>query len=508
MIIEEDIELDKSWYKRSSRNTLSYDRPRIYLKYCGDNVILDRKNRQFDLLTCLTMSLDRNVVVCDPSKSIARILFPDNHRTATYRNIKIRARDRDHTNITTRRGNRWGSILLIDHLSEIKDAEEETEGTIQGFADLGVPIKFITSPARMFEEILSSTYNLMSFPNLMSDSIGESVLTYAINCFRGGRMEAFMCGKIDEGHDYDFNSAYFSVLKDIPSLHPFVIKWKESREYIPEALFGFCKCYVTVPEDMTIGPVANRLKIGNRPPREYYIVGRSVAWRTKAEIDLLLSVGAKVVITTGYWGVPISEISYPFRKATNVIENAVKNPSTRGWAKSIASMSWGKFASPGSLWNPIYSAYITSEIRCAITRMALRDPDNIVAITVDGLMSKRKLPGQEITSEIGGTKSKIVKGAISLSDYYRHDPVNPRQWNLTENGVVVNIKFRKVEGNNILIPYGSSKRLSPVKNLTLSEILKENIPMGVPTPEDAVSMYFTKKDFIPIKTFRGYHGSS
>jgi len=249
-----------------------------------------------------------------------------------------------------------------------------------------------------------------------------------------------------------------------------------------------------------IGPTAVKMEIKGKPARLFYPVGESECWRTKDEIDLIKKYDlGDVEIIEGSWAVPSREPVKMFSGASRVIERSILDHASREYAKYIASISWGKFASIHSpLWNPVYASFITSRVRSIITEIALQHADDIIAIAVDGLLTESPLPGSMVSDSLGDLKVKRFDKIISLADYYRYSPLlgsDEYTWEVRDDGIIIKIRH-PVEGRMFArVPFGSTKRLSP-SNLTLSDLEKNVYQLNPPTPEEAIELFFTTREFI------------
>ncbi|GAG18744.1 unnamed protein product, partial [marine sediment metagenome] len=246
-----------------------------------------------------------------------------------------------------------------------------------------------------------------------------------------------------------------------------------------------------------------RVEASPRPPRTFFPVGKNISWRTKSEIDMLLEYDlAKVKIIKGSWGVPDREQYLLFSGAAKIIEQLMADERSKDYAKFIASTSWGKLASVYSpLCNYIYASYITAEVRCIITKLAIQNVNNLIAIAVDGLaIDSPMIDPTNVTNQVGGLRCDIIGQMVSLADFYRYNPEEKRPgWHVSDNGIIIRVKPTPVRGEGeYVIPFGSTKRRNP-ENLTYEKLTTQQFSLNPPTPEDTMELYFTERDKFPGK---------
>jgi hypothetical protein len=507
MIVESDRILDLSALKHSRPFVESKKRPQKYWRMVDEHTIDSSDGCvHFNTIVELLRSfVGENSIISDPKGIMFELMLSVVVADVSSRSVKIgdmtvQLSSKDRTYYSLRIGNNWGSVWIWDDDYSSIDLEKHCVEMILAFKGFGWNIDRILPPTKMFERLLLEKTNYGDLPDIkaVSDSsypfstgdISPTVITRAWNCFRGGRMESATLGSCTRVFDYDFNSAYFSVLRKLPSLR--YIRWVDSKEYVKEAMFGFCRCEVDINDDSPVGLCAVRVSTGSRPIRQYYPNGENGSWRLKSEIDLCKKSGeASVDITEGSWGILKDNAYMVFDRASRILEKALKNPVTRNMAHAMASISWGKMASVTSpFFNPIYASYITGEIRVRTTELALMLERDLIAMSVDGVSVCKRLPENLVSNEIGALKVREIDNMLSVSDYYRYDKKNPpKHWVLGDNGILI-------KDLNVNVPFGSSKRKSP-KGLSLSVLEKNQFKLSPPSSEDVMELYFTTNDIVP-----------
>lgn len=498
MISENGLKLDESLLRRSRPFGKIKERPQKFWRMVDQDVVDSLSgNVSFKTLPdLLELFLGSDSIVSDNKEifyhKISGLLLSDMLADKSVKcgdiTITISSKDRSFYNI--RKGNEWGSIWLWDDDYSPSELEKVINNIILGFYDAGWEVHRILPPVKMFERLLLEKTTYGDFPDILSGEINPEAAIRAWNTFRGGRMESAILGSCSNVFDYDLNTAYFSVLRTLPSLR--FVDWVDSKKYVKNAFFGFCRCNVDVADSTPVGLCAVRVKAGNKPMRQYYPSDENESWRTKSEIDLLNKSGlASVEIVSGSWGIPRDNAPFAFMRVAAVMEKAIKDPRCFNMAKSMCSVCWGKLASITSpFFSPVYASYITSEVRARVTELSLLLERHLVAITVDGLSVCKRLPESMVSSEIGALKERKVDKMISLSDYYRYNEDDPpKTWSLVDDGVFI-------DGLSLKVPFGSSKRISP-KSLSLSVLKNNQFVLAPPTSEDVIELYMTTNDFVP-----------
>jgi hypothetical protein len=500
MIVESDLVLDRKLLRHVGPSDFGRKvRSHSFWRVIDSNSI-ESEDGVFcfdELYELLDKFLETDAIVSDINSILYKMMQEAfavdgiiTERAIKCKDITVIMSSKDRTFYSLRYGNIWGSVWIWDDILTPAGLRENVKGIIDGFCDAGWSISRVSPPAKMFEELLLDKSSYRDFPDIVSGAIDEKVAIRAWNCFRGGRMEAARLGSCKNVFDYDLNTAYFSVLRNLPSLR--FVEWVDTNKYVKEAFFGYCRCEVDVADSAPIGLCAVRLKSGKKPMRQYFTVDLSTCWRTKSEIDLLNNSGwAKVNILEGSWGIPKGSAPLAFAYVSRILERALADKRCYNMAKVMCSVCWGKMASvSSSLFNPVYASYITSEVRSRVTELALGLEKSLIAIAVDGISLFKELPRHMISSEIGALKEKKIDNLISLTDYYRYNFAEPsKSWRVESDGIALNALPVK-------IPFGSSKRVSP-KDLSFEMLRNEQFLLRPPTSQDAVELYFSTKDMVP-----------
>lgn len=505
MLFEEQLEIPKNLeYYRPIPSGARTQRDKIFLQFikndnCSIRVVSEDDDYKIECVEqMLSLFSGMDMVVSDSYglflamlRSEARIDDLRNKRKTSCGRHTLSLSSSDWTYFTVRSGNRWGSLFLWADDLTAKQLCQYYCNILLSCKKAGWHIDKILPSQKMFEKLIQDKVSYKMMP-VVSEDLSEKVLKTSYSCFKGGRMEACCLGSYLQVFDVDMNSAYFSALEVLPPLHPGCMRWIDSKEYVHDAIFGFCRCHVFIDENLTIGPVAVRMAIPGYPSRLYYPTGELELWLTKDEIDLLSWASVECEILDGVWGVLYKEDLRIFSPVVSVLSKMIEDPVSRPMAKHMASVSWGKFASQlSTLWNPVYSSFITARVRTNITRIASETP-GLVAITIDGIATTDPLSEEMLSNKIGGLKMRKLHNMISLTDFYRSFDGNDKEWIVEKDHIAI-----EAEGGEIRVPFGSTKRLNPRRKLDLKTLQENVFKLRPPTPDECMELYLTKKDLLP-----------
>jgi len=444
--------------------------------------------------------INRNTLVSDPNSLFVQMVntlsdedFITNRKVESTDGIILMS-DSAGTFCLIRRGNLWGSVLCVERDLNPESLRDHANSIFAAFDEAGWSIDRISSPSRMIEDLILAKTNYLAFPDLASGEIDYTVLDRAYNCLKGGRMECAILGMCPTVFDYDLKSAYFTILRDLPSVRSGFIEWVDSKEYIKDALFGFCRCYVCVDDEVSLGPVGVRLSMGDKQPRLFYPIGDIECWMTKDEIDMVIrSDTADVEILEGSWGVPKRESPKIFGGVSSVIDKLIDDPRSRNVAKYMASVGWGKFAYQKSpLFNPIYAAHVPASVRARVTEIGLSLGESLIAITIDGVVSTSPVDDKFLSD---GSFRCDLNGEtmVSLTDFFRLASNKGGNWEVDEDGVILWTHPMMFTGGRIKIPFGSTKRVGP-SNLHIRDLMNNQFVLKPPSDEEAIELFLSTQE--------------
>ena len=168
----------------------------------------------------------------------------------------------------------------------------------------------LTSPVAIYEECV---LDYLDLPKLQD--IPKEVALYAGACMGRSWVEAHQLGYWPEAKDYDIQSAYSSIAKDLPDIR--YCRWLESKNYQPNAIFGFAETEMTIYPDVMVHPILFEAEDGS-------LESRTGTWprkTQKCEMDLIDKWGiGEYKILNGYWMMPPKhlkgELPKPLKQST------------------------------------------------------------------------------------------------------------------------------------------------------------------------------------------------
>ena len=485
------------------------------LKVCGDGLVVDAEGREYELnsLEKITDMVMGKVCVFSEEQNdfnrIIKYLGEDiileiaKNRKIKKNGLTVSVQDNVGREFSFRKSNLFGWLRNIPDVFEenidVKTMSRQYEEMLNTLRSSGFAISSLSSAPKMAQNFFHS--NLRGFiPSL--EELDRKHWERASYATKGGRMEAGKIGEFKNVYDYDMVSAYGSLLKDLPCISPYYMKWFSSRQYHPEADMAFCLCEVNMPlsED---GFAPFRMDFGN----VFFPYGKFGTWLAKPEIDTLLMLGIDVKIREGSFGKIIKDFR-PFERITENLWELKNYPSCYKVAKGMLSKGWGKFLSVydngkvSSLWNPIYAAHITSMARARLLELTrLIGENNLVVFSIDGFSSKRPLPESLLSDDLGGLKLHYTGAMTSYTDFFR-DIGQKKSWEITDDGVyfegsgyvsIFGMKVFRYEDIckpiqvSRCVPFGSTKRGG--QDLKLKDILNNEIRLNPPHVKDVRDMY-------------------
>lgn len=223
----------------------------------------------------------------------------------------------------------------------------------------------------------------------------KPLLDYAMRSYNGGKFEVTVKGT-GYLYEYDIVSAYpFEIANLVDIRDARVIK---SHQYRNDALYGFLKCNIKIPYNVS-SPVALKRGVVN-----IYPIGEYQKVITKVEYDYLIKYGCDITILKAYWLVKQS-ITYPYKYEVEKLMK-LKNEFKRiGQAmkyhtvKIFLNSFYGKFVQliekdgtykAGGSWNPIYGSIITSNCRVKISEVQQLNK-SVIAVHTDSVISTKPL---------------------------------------------------------------------------------------------------------------------
>lgn len=288
---------------------------------------------------------------------------------------------------------------------------------------------------------------------LMVYQLDEPLARVFLQAYYGGRFEVLKRGLYENVKEYDLNSAYPSIMAQMPILtENYKVKHYEGWDY---PLYGCYHVVIDIPEDCYYGPLPERLKTG----LVVYPVGQYDTWVTYPELNFIDQLGLDYKIVESYEIYDenaTNVLAGPIRQLYDLKSKAKKegNKALEEQAKILLNSLYGKFiqSNPlkdlkkvtdyaeiedgqdlveiagtlyravskktfklGRLFNPAYASYITATTRCRLIR-SLEEKD-ILAFHTDSLLTFRTM---DTGSDLGEWSLKSQGEAeIIKTGYYR-----------------------------------------------------------------------------------------
>lgn len=290
-------------------------------------------------------------------------------------------------------------------------------------ANLLLP-KFFTSHASLSKQYFRYNCRIPSIKH-----IPLNILDIAFETYYGGRFELLKKGFFEYLISYDINSAYPSVIRELPSLK--YGNWIKVKKINKNECIGFYKVHVKIPE-LYVSPLPLRLK-GNTV---VYPTGNYVLWITWYEADLLRKYIHRIAY--GYEYIPLNREYYPFRKGVDYLyelklSNKEINEVFYWLFKLVLNALYGCFLErhrkpdgniySGILFNPIYASIICAKVRWQLLKIIPKKYlKYIVAFHTDSILSMKDLKinlGNKIgqwSKELEGSGVILKTGIYQIGD--------------------------------------------------------------------------------------------
>lgn len=243
------------------------------------------------------------------------------------------------------------------------------------------------------------------------------LLDFALKSYRGGRFETMQRGYFDKLYNYDIRSAYPTEIAELEDCNGSVIS---DAEYHPDAAHSFLKCDVEIYNSL-ISPLGAKQKTLMIYPNGVF----KDIYLTKREYELIDKLGFPIKVKEGMH--LIGSSGKPFHDEIHRIFNLrneyKQNGDDREYIlKIILNSTYGCFIQltktkevsseetdnysrigneivffknkfkAGTLFNPIWAAEITANVRCKLFEDSFRKANNIIAYATDGILTTSELP--------------------------------------------------------------------------------------------------------------------
>ena len=242
----------------------------------------------------------------------------------------------------------------------------------------------LTSPVAIWEQCVMNHLNLPT-----GFDAPEEAMEYAWYCSGKLWTEAYQIGYWEQAWDYDIVASFPSVARDLIDIRH--CKWVKANHYIMEAIYGYCKCVVTIYPETTVSPIIYIDDKGNLSTP----TGTWETYLTLAELDFILkwAIG-KVEMIDGWWVIPLKK-SKPLQiaMARLLIYKDSDDELVRMLAKRMSVGAYGKFGEEwadrfGKHFCPAWFSEISTQVRLQVAEWIYENKcqDHIIHISVDGVL--------------------------------------------------------------------------------------------------------------------------
>lgn len=244
----------------------------------------------------------------------------------------------------------------IDCFRKAEEARRIGEVVYNTLRNLGLNPKSLTSPIKTFEtEVLSK----MDLPKI--DNIPLEAGHYAYECCKGNWVEAFQLGHWKQTWNYDMISAYPAQIAKLLDIRKG--KWIQSKEYLSNAQYGYCRGTIDIDTDVTFTPLLHRQE-NKELPALYGVTGKYETFLTKKELDFLLYFDqGTFIIEDGWWWHADDNADMPLKNIINwlFLEKEKNEGESRTVIKRTMAAIFGKMLEIrnnqfGEQFNPVWAA--------------------------------------------------------------------------------------------------------------------------------------------------------
>jgi len=270
-------------------------------------------------------------------------------------------------------------------LERAKEAETAGQQVLDTCKELNLDCQFFATPVSAFFKNVK-----LDFPTIDDIPMRAGELAYA--CCNGGWVEGYKKGHFDKVYDYDMNSAYPSVLRDLVDLRKG--KWIYDKKYREDALYSFFRGEVDIQADFHPIMFADKREV----TKNYTPTGSFPRVLNKCKYEYIKrhKIGT-VDIQEGWHWIP-EDLIFPFRSTVDSLYahkcSAEPGSIKRDFVKRILTGIYGKLLEVhrgdfGDLFNPVYGAEIENQTHVKVAEFCLdanRQNAKPISIVVDGVV--------------------------------------------------------------------------------------------------------------------------
>lgn len=320
--------------------------------------------------------------------------------------------------------------------------------------------KFFTSHASLSKQYFRFNSKL---PQLKW--IPTNILDIAFQCYYGGRFEVLRRGSFKKLYNYDINSAYPDVIRELPSLK--YGNWVKVKKVSKKEKIGYYKVILDINKKI-ISPFCIRTKNLVIFPNGIFHV-----WITWYEADLLRD--SIIKLHYGYEYRPTNREYYPFRNAIDYLYkfktyykdkeevfywlykltmNALYGCFVERHLKTIDEDT--KVITSGILFNSVYGSIITAKTRWKLIKdLQKKDYKHIVGFHTDSIISTKPLNYLKCSDQIGDWNlEKQDSGVVLMSGIYQiGDIAKRRGFSGNKDFNWITLMKENLEKDHIITPY-------------------------------------------------------
>jgi DNA polymerase type B, organellar and viral len=318
--------------------------------------------------------------------------------------------------------------LLLALMNKLKKACDETELYLQSWHGAGAIGNALMKKSGVDKHIAAPD----------DERINDAIL----RAFFGGRFQTIQLGEFDSAYAHDLKSAYPAAMTDLPSLtggawryvdtfqeHEKWALYRVSWDLPGQPVSGYYRR--DTPLETIIGPFPFRYN------RSIVYPNKGQGWYWYPEIQAVRKY-YPITIHEGYVFTPAND-DKPFTYIPRIFEQRIKYQQDKNPAEKVLKLGYnspyGKTAQSvgkAPFQSFFYAGYTTSVTRAQVFELAMRSPQEIIAIATDGVFAERRLTtDEEETGGLGGWETGPIDYLLWIQSgvYFLIDPKIPyEEW--------------------------------------------------------------------------------
>jgi hypothetical protein len=275
----------------------------------------------------------------------------------------------------------------------LQELQDYANQLMQALDKMGMFSNKLSSPVAIYEDCV---LRYLTLPTIVSSKIPKQAAEFAWRCSGKLWIEAFSLGWHKEVWDYDLQSAFPNIAKDL--LDTTNANWIKDDKIHIDANYGFCKGIVTIQKNIKVSPIIYEDEQGNLSTP----IGIWNTYLTLAEILFIekWKLGT-FEIHEGHWCYCQPYASKPLLNIANrlLAYKQSDNKIIQLLAKRMSVVGlYGKFGeehkdSFGKFFNPCWFSYISTLCRLSVADFIYRHniEDSVLHISVDGILTSEEI---------------------------------------------------------------------------------------------------------------------